>query len=281
MSAEEVTHETEETQLPAEEETPPQEATEAEVEQEEEELLISFGEQEPKVVDTESPTESGVLKQLRKNDRVKSRRIRELEAKLAEISAPPTVEQQVGPRPTRESVDYDDDRYDQELIAWTERKRAAEEKENAKRAEANRLEEEWQAKQKAYHERAQALKLTDHEDAQHAVRESLGDLRYNSLVYGAKSPELFIYGLYKHPDKLTELAQEKDPVKFTFLAAEIAAQMKTETRKKAPPPPETKVVGTASIKTTDATYDRLMDEASKTGNYSKVGQYLKRKRNTG
>jgi hypothetical protein len=95
------------------------------------------------------------------------------------------------------------------------------------------------------------------------------------MIAGADNPALLVYALGKHPAKAKELAAIKDPVKFAFAVAKLETQMKTTSRPRAaPPPPETPLQSTApSRSATNATLERLEQEALRTGNRTKVAAY--------
>ena len=69
-----------------------------------------------------------------------------------------------------------------------------------------------------------------------------------------------------------------DPVKFAFAVAKLETQLKV-TNRKAAPPPESTVRGTGRVSgAVDSTLERLRADAEKTGDYSKVMQYKRQKR---
>ena len=87
-----------------------------------------------------------------------------------------------------------------------------------------------------------------------------------------------IYALGKNPTKAKELSAINDPVKFAFAVAKLETQLKV-TNRKAAPPPESTVRGTGRVSgAVDSTLERLRADAEKTGDYSKVMQYKRQKR---
>ena len=78
--------------------------------------------------------------------------------------------------------------------------------------------------------------------------------------------------------KAKEIAAIKDPVKFAFAIAKLEAQLKVSTKKPAVQP-EGRIQGNARPSgTIDSTLERLREEANKTGDYSKVMEYKRKKR---
>ena len=104
-----------------------------------EDVVISIGEESPPQEEEARAPEW--VRELRKANREKERKIRELEAKL---NAAPTETKPValGKKPTLEDCDYDSDEYERKLAGWYEDKRlydAAEADAQAQRdAEADR-----------------------------------------------------------------------------------------------------------------------------------------------
>jgi hypothetical protein len=106
------------------------------LDQPDDEVVVSIGEEAP-------PTEEEVrapewVRELRKTNREKERRIRELEAKLTATTTENKPVVTMGPKPKLEDHDYDADRYEQALDAWHERKRQHDlETEMVKKSELN------------------------------------------------------------------------------------------------------------------------------------------------
>ena len=87
-----------------------------------------------------------------------------------------------------------------------------------------------------------------------------------------------VYALGKNPKKLAELASIKDPVRFAVAVAKLETQLKVSTRKPPPPPPKI-TSGSAPVSgSVDSTLERLRAEAERTGDYTKVIQYKRSKR---
>ena len=98
------------------------------------------------------------------------------------------------------------------------------------------------------------------------------------IVQGADNPALVVYALGKNPKKAKELASITDPVKFAIAVGKLETQLKV-TNRKAPPPPEKTLQGTGPKSgAVDSTLERLRADAEKTGDYTKVLQYKRQKR---
>jgi hypothetical protein len=246
------------------------------LDQPDDEVVVSIGEEAP-------PTEEEVrapewVRELRKTNREKERRIRELEAKLTATTTENKPVVTMGPKPKLEDHDYDADRYEQALDAWHERKRQHDlETEMVKKSELEQH-QAWQAKLDSYGKAKAELKVRDYEDAEETVQQLLNVTQQGVVLQGADNPALVIYALGKNPKKAKEIAEITDPVKFAFAVAKLEKELKV-TNRKAAPAPERIVSGTGrSSGAVDSTLDRLREEAARTGNMTKVIQYKAQKR---
>ena len=245
------------------EEVEEEESTE---EAESEEIVVSIGEEEPPQEEEKAPE---WVRELRKKNREDQKRIRELEAKLAEKEP---AKPKLGPKPTLAGCDYDDERFETELTAWHEQKRQHE-AEEAKAIKAKEdAENSWKARLEGYEKSKKEIKVKDFEEAEEAVIQYLDVTQQGVVIHGAENPAIVIYALGKNPKKAKELAEIKDPVKFAFAVAKLETQLKVSSKK--PPAPEKTVSGTARISgAVDSTLERLRKEAEKTGDMSKVIAY--------
>lgn len=240
------------------------------------EVLVSIGEESPP--QSEEPRAPEWVRELRKQNREKERRIRELEAKLQTTAQTENKPAALGAKPKLEDHDYDTDKFEAALSDWYERKRAADqEAEKARQAEQAQR-DAWQARLDSYGKARAELKVRDFEDAEYTVQEIFDVTQQGIVVQGADNPALVIYALGKNPKKAKELADIKDPVKFAFTVAKLERELKV-TNRKAAPPPERTVQGTGRVSgAVDSTLERLRAEAEKTGDISKVMAYKKQLR---
>ena len=243
---------------------------------ESEEVVVSIGEEAPP---PEEPAHAPEwVRELRKSDREKSRRIRELEAKLQATAQTETKPVTLGPKPKLEDHDYDADKFEEALATWFERKRQADEANARQEAEVMNQQKAWQAKLDGYGKAKAELKVKDFEDAEAVAQELFNVTQQGVMLQGADNPALVVYALGKNPKKAQELAAIKDPVKFAFAVAKLEKDLKV-TNRKAAPPPERIVSGTGRVSgAVDSTLERLREEAARTGNMTKVLQYKAQKR---
>src|SRR6185312_580908 len=102
------------------------------------------------------------VRELRKANREKDRRIRELEQEKAAreaANAPGAIK--VGEKPTLEGCEYDPERFESELTAWHERKRQADEQAAAQRKEQESAQAAWQQRVAAYNTAKASLPVDD------------------------------------------------------------------------------------------------------------------------
>jgi hypothetical protein len=279
--------EVEEDETDEAEESEPEEADDQEIdpdedepEEDEEERVVVIGDEEPDEEPEEAP---GWVKKVRKVNRKlesENKRLkRELEQRstAAQQEAPPV---ELGEKPTLKSVGYDDKKYEQALASYYDRKRQVDQYEAEKAKKLEDQQKQWQERQQRYVTQKEAHGFKDYEEAEELVSNTFNMTQQGILIQGAEDSALVVYALGKNPKKLEELAKESDPVNFAFKVAKLESQLKV-TNKKAPSP-EKRVKGAKAgglSGTEDKTLERLRKEAEKTGDYTKVTQYKRKKRN--
>lgn len=246
------------------------------------EVVVTFGDDDPDPDDDARAPQW--VRDLRKANREKDRRIKELEA-----AAGVNQSVEVGPEPTLEDCDYDTEEFKKRWKSWADRKAQADAEEQAAEDARKTAEERWNAKLTSVEQQAAELGVKDFDDAEDNVREVLSapmpglaaeDLRLNIIKQGAKNPALVIYALGKNRKRAEELAKIDDPVEFAFAVGRMEAELKVN-RKPAVGPEKTGVSESAGTGggAVDNQLDKLRAEAAKTGDYSKVLAYKRRKRN--
>lgn len=244
------------------------------------EVVVSIGDESPPSDEDDASRAPEWVRYLRKSNREKDRRIRELELRAA-APASDSRAVVVGTKPTLESADYDAEKFETELEAWHTRKREADDQQRKQRKQRDTE----QAAQAAFgarveaHNRAKAeLKVLDYDDVEAVVDDLFSVVQRGILIQGAKNSAVLKYALGKNPKKAKELAAITDPVSFTWAIAQLETQLKVTPRKTAPIPERT-VRGSAPVSgTVDSTLERLRTEAAKTGDFTKVHQYKQQQR---
>ena len=239
-------------------------------------MLVSIGEESP-------PQEEEVrapawVRELRKSNREKERKIRELEAQI-NTAATENKPVALGKKPSLEDCDYDSDEYENKLADWYEQKRHADTAEAEAQAQRDAEAKAWQGKLNSYAKARASLKVHDYEDAEAVALEAFSITQQGIVIQGSDNPALIIYALGKNAVRAKELASITDPVKFAFAVAKLETQLKVTNRKAAASPERTISSGGGRISgSVDSTLDRLRDEALKTGDMSKVMAYKRSKK---
>ena len=218
------------------------------------------------------------VRNLRKNYRELQREKRELEERLKAVS-PATEQSPVTPgkKPTLEDCDYDSDKFENELAGWFERKRQSEETEAKYRAKQQEEQQTWQKKLETYTQSKTGLKVSDFQDAEDTVLETLSVTQQGIILQGAQNPAVMVYALGKNPNKAKELAGITDPVQFAFAVAKLETQLSVQ--KKQAPPPEKRINGNGSLGTSNVQLDRLREEAARSGDFTKVLAFKRQLKN--
>ena len=238
------------------------------------EVIVSIGEDAPPP--DEQAHAPGWVKELRKANREKEKRIRELEAKLTQTTEKKPVA--LGAKPKLEDFDYDADKFESALADWFERKRQSDTEAQKLQQAEQAQKQAWQEKLDGYGKAKAELKVRDFEDAEAVAQELFNITQQGVVLQGADNPALVIYALGKNPKKAAELAKIEDPVKFAFAVAKLEKELKV-TNRKAAPAPERMISSTGRVSgAVDSTLERLREEAARTGNMTKVIQYKAQKR---
>lgn len=265
--------ETEEVLTQQQPEAAPAEPEQQQSEEATEEVVVTIAGESPTPEEEEKQAPEWV-RNLRKNYRELQREKRELEEKLKTVlPGPETNPVAPGKKPTLEDCDYDSDKFESELADWFERKRQSEEAEAKQRAKQQEEQQIWQKKLETYSQSKTGLKVSDFQDAEDTVLETLSVTQQGIILQGAQNPAVLVYALGKNPNKAKELAKITDPVQFAFAVAKLETQLSVT--KKQAPPPEKRINGNGSLGTSNAQLDRLREEAARTGDFTKVIAFKK------
>tara|TARA_R110002126_G_scaffold13842_1_gene59212 strand:+ start:390 stop:1280 length:891 start_codon:yes stop_codon:yes gene_type:complete len=249
----------------------------AEAPEEEEELIVTIG-------DSPAPEEEAKgapewVKELRKSHKELQRENRELKERFKSVDEAPKAPE-LGKKPTLEQLDYDTEKFEVAITEWFDSKRQVEEYQRQVEQAQRQQQEGWQQKLNGYNEAKAQLKVKDFADAEDNLKDVLSVTQQGILLQGAKNPALLVYALGKNQKRAKELAAITDPIKFAFELATLESDLKTSNRKPSPPQPEKSIKSTGKISGggSDATLERLRDEATKTGNLTKLHAYKRQLR---
>lgn len=243
----------------------------AESKGDDDEVIITIGEEPPPQEEVEKEAAPQWVKDLRKRERELARENRELKAAQAAKSAPQA--QTLSAKPTLEDCQFDEEVFEQKLTAWHEQKRAVEAEEVKARQAQEAAQQAYQARVQRYQQGKAELKVSDFDEAEAAVADTLSVVQQQIILAGAKDPTKLTYALGKNPVELKRLASITDPVEYAWAAAQLETQLKVTQRKSAPPA-ERKIVGNAAaVAVNDPKLARLEAEADKTGDRSALIAY--------
>lgn len=240
-------------------------------ESEPDDVVVTIGDEQPQEQDRAPEW----VRDLRKANREKDKLIRELKDKL-QGQTPDAPK--LGKKPTLEEFDFDADKFEAALEKWYDTKKLHEDAERKAKEKQEAADREWQDRLKSYSKSKSGLKVSDYDDAEFVVQETMNQTQQGIIIQGSDNPALIVYALGKNPAKLKELSSISDPVKFAFAIAKLEGQVKMSNKKPSPPPPEKRVSGAAPTSGLDSVLERLRADAEKSGDYSKVIAYKKNKR---
>lgn len=244
------------------------------------EVVITIGEEAPPhdEDEVEGKPAPAWVKNLRIADREKAREIRELKQQLAAKATTQEQAPTLGAKPTLESVDYDEDRYEAALDAWKDQKRSIDDQAAKKQKEVDDQQKEWEGKVNKYKAAKATLKVANFDDAEAVVTDKLSLIQQSVLMDAIDTPELqaqLVYALSRNEGELKRIASITNPVKFAVAVSKLESQLKVTSRK-APPAPEKVVRGSAAaIGVNDPKLARLEAAAEKSGDRTEVARYKK------
>lgn len=240
------------------------------------EVAVTFGDEPAPQPEEEQNKAPEWVRELRKANREKDRRIRELESRLAAPAQQPQAVV-VGEKPTLAGCDYDADVFEQKLSDWTDRKRQADEASRKQQEQAQQAQQAWQAKRQSYDaEKAEfRAKYPAFDEAEEAVKDALSETQQGLILHAIKSRAALVAALGASPKKLKELAGIADPILFTASIAVLEKELKVTPRKTAPLPERQIRASAPGGLAPSARLEELRSKAEKTGDYS---AYLAAKR---
>lgn len=234
------------------------------------EIVVQIGDESPTTEEDGEDIARAAFARMRIEARELKRKLREYEERAQQpAQAAPTL----GTKPTLEGCDYDAERYERDLAAWFDRKRAADAEQQRLEQEQRNAQRAWQEKLAAYTAAKATIKAPDYEDAEALVQEQFNFTQQGILLQGLENAALVVYALGKNPKRAKELAAITDPVRFAVAAGKLESQLKVTNRPKPPAPPRP-ITSTAPVSgAVDSQLERLRAEAERTGDYTKVTQY--------
>ncbi len=238
--------------------TPEENAGEVETPADEEGFEVLF-EGEDETEEADDTKAAPWVKDLRIKNRELARRNAELEAK---VSKPP----EIGPKPTIDQFDFDQDQFDVAYDAWHAQKTQAEQVQTAAQREEQAQQQQLQTDLNRLREAETALRAPDYAAARDDVSASLNDVQQAIIITVAKDAAKVIYALGKRPERLAQIAQITNPLKLAAAIADLERGMKVTTRRTALEP-ESRVRGSAPLAKPGASavekqYEKLLENGT-------------------
>lgn len=243
-------------------------------------LVVSLGE-EPEQPEDEKRAPDW-LRDLRKSNREKDRRIRELESQLSAGRPAEAQPIEVGKEPDVDDYETWNEegkaKFKKDYAEWNARSSAAAKQKADREAAEQQQREVWQRTQSAYDTAKAALKVEHFEDAEDAVKDALSQTQQGILLVAMepKKAALMVYALGSAPKKLKELSAITDPIKFTVAVTKLESEMKVSKTKAAPAPERVVRGNVAGAAAVDSQLERLRKEARQTGDYTKVVDFQRK-----
>jgi hypothetical protein len=232
-------------------------------------FVVSFGDEVE--ADEEPEAESSVLRVVRQNAREEKRKRKELEKKLEELTAQQPVE--LGAKPTLRDCDYDDAKFEAELIAFNERKTAIAGKAKDEKSKQDVIQKEFDDKFNSYKAGSVDLGRDDFDDTEAVVTDILSVVQQSVLVQVAENPAQLVYALGKYPDQAEKLAKITNPVQLAAAIARMETKMTVPSKKSKPAPERRMKSGAAIVVSGEKKLEQLRTKAEESGDYSEVRAY--------
>ncbi len=218
------------------------------------------------------------VKELRKKHRTLEQENADLKRQLSAIQQPAQQVADPGEEPTLAGCGFDEAAFKEQWKGWNEAtlKKQAADAERAKAVEAEQ--QRWQARHSTYAKGKEELSklIPDFADAEAAVKQALNVYQQNCLLHVAKYPALVVAALGRNPSLLERLSKQDDQIYFGIAIKDLEASVKKKPTKA--PPPEQKVRGSGSPSGADSQLEKLRAEADRTGDRTKVVEYLRKQR---
>lgn len=189
------------------------------------------------------------VKDLRKGFKEQQRENRELKRQLEEIQTKPAEQASqvqsdvVIAKPTLESCEYDEERYEQELTQWHEKKTHADKAKQQQVQQQQQFQQRLQQRLQEHQQRASQLPVKDYAEVEEIVRREVPRLHQEVLLHAAdEGTELIAYALGKNPQLRQRLIAETDPIRAAFQLGQLSAKVKLAPKvtQNAKPEPEIK-----------------------------------------
>lgn len=211
-----------------------------------------------------------LIKQLRNKLKEQGKRIKELESGRSDDPGADNKAEvtELPPRPTLESVDYDEDKLTEELEKWYTTKADIDRRKKEQSEQLEQLQKVHQEKLSRYQERKAQVKVQGFDIAEKAVISEVPENIQGAIIHYSESPEMVVLALGRNKELRTKAAQTTDPIELGRLIGTIEAKARIapKANKKKSVTPQVKARGGADI----AGVEKALDRARKSGDYTEV-----------
>lgn len=241
------------------------------------EVEVTFGEKPDDDAQDDDDGETPVIRNMRKREREKDKKLRQVERELEQLRKAQQPQQQVPelpPKPTLESCGWDESEFEQKLIDWQKQASQVEQAKAKAQEQQQALVREAEAKRTAYQENAKKLKVKDFADAEEEVVSIFDQNRQSILLEAADNPALLVYALGKNPAQLERLSKITNLAKFAAEIGKLEKDLKVSKPTK-PAPADTNLRSNAPASGSSKKLAQLEADAERTGDRTKLIAYKK------
>lgn len=201
-----------------------------------------------------------LVKTLRNVIKEKERELKEL--RHAAISAPVQI-QEMPPKPTLESSDYDEVAFEQRLTEWHDTKRKIDDAKAKKESSDEAYRQQHNAKVNQYLEDRKAVKFKGFDVAERRVTEEVPISHQNFILDRAKNPTLVVMAIGSNAELRKQLSEATDPAEIGWLIGNIEAKAKTlpKGKKQQSSTPEVKGGGVQRRSSADIALAKVLPDA--------------------
>lgn len=229
------------------------------------EMIVTIGDEESPPSEEEKGDDW--IKDLRNNQRETAKENKRLKKQLEALAVTEPEVTKPDAKPTLESCDYDEAKFEQGLTNWYEQTQKYNDEQTNVKAKQKAEQDTWQGHLNNYNEEKAELKLD--QDVEQVVLDELSETQQGILVQYAKKPAMMVLALGKNPRKLEELAKIKDPIEFVLALNET--ERTTKLTKRTPPKPETTLDVTSAKG--QGGIDKTLEKLREEGDYTKILEY--------
>lgn len=192
----------------------------------------------------------------------------------------PAPKRELGPKPTLEAMDYDEERFEAALTKWHEDKRAIETEANQADEQAAIRNQAFERAKVNYQAKAQTMKIANFETAEKNVLEALGAEFLGAIIQYADDPAKLVGAIGNNQSVLSKVAAEPDPLaRFKML---FKVEQKIVVKGKKPPAPEADTIlrstVSVAVKDADKRETELWKKYEKSGSQADLDAFRAHKR---